>query len=90
MDKAWNAGAGNGWRIAAAIFLAVLPVMIVESVLQPGTVQGGDLLNFHVWFDVSNLLQLIAAVAVIAAAHRTLLGADPAPERPALDNVTGR
>jgi hypothetical protein len=90
LDRAWAAGDGNGWRIAAAIFVAILPVKMLASVLQPGPIQGGGLLGFHLWFDLSNLLQLIVAVAVIAAADRTLLGADDAPELPALDDVTER
>ena len=90
LDRAWAAGDGNGWRLAAAIFLAVLPLTVLESALRPGTIQGGGLLGFHLWSDLSNLLQLIVAVAVIATAHDTLLGtAGAAAPAEAADGVTG-
>lgn len=74
LDRAWNAGDGNGWRIAAAIFLAILPVTMLESALQPGTVGGLGTTHFHLWSDAANLLQLIAAAGAFAAAHQALLG----------------
>ena len=89
LDRAWAAGAGNGWRIAAAIFVAILPVMIVESALPPMLGGADFLLYLFLPSDLANLLQLIAAVAVIAAAHRTLLGSGDASETAAPTNATG-
>lgn len=80
LDRAWAAGDGNGWRIAAAIFLAILPVTILESALQPGTAGGLGMTYILFWSDLANLLQLIAAAAVIGAAHQILLGGEAAAE----------
>lgn len=87
LDKAWAAGDGNGWRIAAAMFLAILPVTVLESAFQPGTVGGAGMMYSFLWYDAANLLQLIAAVGVIAAAHQALLGSEAAVE-PASTNRT--
>lgn len=78
LDRAWAAGDGNGWRIAASIFLAILPVMILESALQPGPVGGSSVFYLHLWFDLANLSFLIVAAGVISAAHRALLGGEDA------------
>lgn len=83
LDSAWIAGDGNGWRLAAAIFVAIMPVMILDSAFPPGPVLMSGPLGFHLQFDISNLLQLVIAVGVLAAAHGVLLGGDKATERAA-------
>ncbi len=90
LDRAWAAGAGNGWRLAVAIFLAILPVTMLESALQPGTVGGVGVMYVFLWSDLSNLLRLIVAVAVIAAAHGTLLEGDEASEAPPSTHTADR
>lgn len=80
LDRAWAAGNGNGWRIAAAIFVAITPVMIFLSALQATLGEAGYFFEFYVWSDLSNLLQLVVGVSVISAAHQTLLGGEDAAD----------
>jgi hypothetical protein len=88
LDRAWAAGDGNGWRIAAAIFVAILPVMIVASALPPMLGGADFMLYLFLPSDLSNLLQLIVAAGVIAVAHETLLGGQQARETPAPADAT--
>lgn len=73
LENAWSAGIGNGWRISAAIFIAILPVMIIDSGLPPFLGAHYETWYEFIRFDISILLQLIFAAGVIAAAHRYLL-----------------
>jgi len=88
LDRAWAAGAGNGWRLAAAIFLAILPIAIIESALPPMLGAAVDVQYIFLRHDIANLLQLIAAVAVIAVAHQSLMGDAAATETPAPADAT--
>lgn len=74
LDKAWAAGNGNGWRIAAAIFLATAPVMIVASALQPMASGANSIFFMFLLLDLQDLLRLVIAASVISAVHQALLG----------------
>jgi len=88
LDRAWAAGDGNGWRLAAAIFLAILPIALIESALPPMLGAAVGVQYIFVRHDIANLLQLIVAVAVLAAAHAALLGKKKATETPAPADAT--
>lgn len=78
LDRAWAAGAGNSWRIAAVIFVAIVPVMIFASARRLGPNEAESLSHFYLSFDLANLPLLIVAAGVISAAHRALLGGEDA------------
>lgn len=79
VEGSWAAGNGNGWRIAAAIFMAILPVILLEVAMQP-LYTGISHLYYWPASNLSNLLQLFVAVGVISAAHRALLGGEDAAD----------
>lgn len=72
-ERAWSAGQGNGWRIAVAVFLAMLPVGLLESALDTMYADTSFMPYSFLASDVSNLLSLFVGVGVIAAAHQSLL-----------------
>jgi hypothetical protein len=76
-ERAWTAGHGSGWRIATAIFAAILPVILLEAAMRHLYAEMGSVWYWFVLPDLSNLLQLFIGVGVISAAHRNLLENQP-------------
>lgn len=76
LDRAWAVGRGNGWRIAAAIFLATVPVSITGSALMPLPDEIDGLLYFVLWPDIADLVQTLVGVSVLSAACGSLMPDD--------------
>lgn len=76
LDRAWTVGRGNGWRIAAAIFLATVPVSLAGSALMPLPDEINTLLYFVLWPDIADLAQMLIAVGVLSAACSSLMPDD--------------
>lgn len=72
LERAWIAGRGNGWRIAFALYLLIVPLALLESMVQVVPDQADFRLRFLLWMDVFGLLQLALTTAGIAAAHGLL------------------
>lgn len=75
LRQAWDAGRGNGWHVALALYVVVMPLVLLQSAILLNVVHVDSRFLVLLLTDVFGLLQTVVSVAVIAAAQERLSAA---------------